>query len=58
MNGGVMFLYSVALVATNAWRLPGPLRIAPWRLAILLLTVLFFGFFSVWAAVDALRQLG
>lgn len=58
MNGGVMFLYSTALLWTNWRRLPPPLRIPPWRLAILGLTVLFFGFFSVWALLDTLARLG
>ncbi len=57
MNGGVMFLYSLALVYMNYYRLPPPVRIAPWRLAILVLTVVFFGCFSVWAAYDTLQKL-
>jgi hypothetical protein len=57
MNGGVMFLYSVALVYMNYFRLPPAIRIAPWRLAILLFTVAFFGCFSIWAAVDGIRQI-
>jgi hypothetical protein len=57
MNGGVMFLYSLALVYMNRWRLPKGVRIAGWRLAILVLTVLFFGFFTGWAAWDTARQL-
>jgi hypothetical protein len=57
MNGGVMLLYSLALVYMNFFRLPPAIRIAPWRLAILLFTVLFFACFTVWAAVDAIRQL-
>jgi hypothetical protein len=57
MNGGVMFLYSVALVYINRYRLPPAIRIPPWRLAILLLTVVFFGFFTAWAGYDAASQI-
>ena len=57
MNGGVMFLYAMALVVMNRFRLPREIRIPNWRLAILLATVLFFGFFSAWAAYDVLSKL-
>ncbi|MDX1947145.1 MAG: Nramp family divalent metal transporter [Pirellulaceae bacterium] len=57
MNGGVMFLYSMALVYINYWRLPAAVRISRWRLAVLVATVLFFGFFSVWAGYDAVRKI-
>jgi len=57
MNGGVMFLYSLALVYINRFRLPPAIRIPNWRLAILVLTVLFFGFFTAWAGYDAARQI-
>ena len=52
-----MFLYAMALVVMNRFRLPPPIRIPPWRLAILLATVLFFGFFSAWAAYDVLSKI-
>jgi hypothetical protein len=57
MNGGVMFLYSLALVYINRYRLPAAIRIPNWRLAILLFTVLFFGFFTAWAGYDASQQI-
>ncbi|HEX5104781.1 MAG TPA: hypothetical protein VFV87_13260, partial [Pirellulaceae bacterium] len=57
MNGGVMFLYAMALVVMNRMRLPREIRIPNWRLAILLVTVAFFGFFTVWAAYDVLAKL-
>lgn len=57
MNGGVMFLYSLALVYINRWRLPAAIRIPSWRLAILLATVGFFGFFTCWAGYDATLQI-
>jgi hypothetical protein len=57
MNGGVMFLYSIALVYINCCRLPAGIRIPPWRLAILVLTVLFFGFFTCWAGYDTVLKI-
>jgi hypothetical protein len=57
MNGGVMFLYSLALIYINRWRLPPAIRIPNWRLAILVITVLFFGFFTAWAGYDAAQQI-
>jgi hypothetical protein len=53
LNGAVMFLYSMVLVYMNRWRLPAAIRIPAWRLIILLLTVLFFGGFTIWAGYDA-----
>jgi hypothetical protein len=57
MNGGVMFLYAMALVVVNRWRLPAAVRIPAWRLAILVATAAFFGFFTVWAGFDLVRFL-
>ncbi len=57
MNGGVMFLYSLALIYVNRWRLPAAIRIANWRLAVLIATAAFFGFFSGWAGYDALHKI-
>ena len=57
MNGGVMFLYSCTLLYMNWFRLPQPIRIAPWRALIMLWSIGFFGFFSVWAVWDGVRQI-
>lgn len=57
MNGGVMFLYSCTLLYMNWFRLPSPVRMRPWRLAIMIWSVGFFGFFSAWALIDTLGQL-
>ena len=57
MNGAVMFLYSMILVHRNRFGLPPALRIPLWRLAILVLTVAFFGAFTCWAAWDLIRSL-
>jgi hypothetical protein len=57
MNGGVMFLYGLALAVINSRRLPAAIRIPGWRLALLVATVGFFGFFSVWAAYSAVLKI-
>jgi hypothetical protein len=57
MNGVVMFLYSMVLVYRNRFGLPAAVRIPLWRLAILLVTVGFFGGFTAWAAWDVARTL-
>jgi hypothetical protein len=56
MNGGVMFFYAAALLYINRWRLPPAVRISTWRMAILAVTVVFFGAFTLWAAYDALAK--
>ena len=55
LNGGVMFLYSCILLYRNRVGLPAAIRISVWRMAILGWTILFFGFFTAWAAYDTLR---
>jgi hypothetical protein len=57
MNGGVMFLYAMILLYVNRFRLPAIVRIPMWRLAILVWTILFFGFFTAWAGYDAISKL-
>ena len=57
MNGGVMFLYSCTLLYMNWFRLPKPVRIAPWRAVIMLWSIAFFGSFSAWAVWDGVRQI-
>lgn len=49
MNGGVMFLYSMTLLYLNCRMLPPPLRTSPLRRIILCWSVLFFGFFALFA---------
>jgi hypothetical protein len=41
----------------NRFRLPKDIRIPHWRLAILIVTVLFFGAFTIWAGYDGVRQI-
>jgi len=50
MNGGVMFFYCMTLLYLNFWKLPPAVRMSPWRLLVMAWAVLFFGFFSFWAA--------
>jgi hypothetical protein len=50
MNGGVMFFYSGLLLYLNRRALPAVVRMRKWRALILVWSVLFFGFFTVWAA--------
>ncbi len=47
LAGFVMFIYSVLLIVLNRRLLPKPIRIRGVRLAVLIWSVLFFGFFSV-----------
>jgi len=50
MNGGVMFLFSITLLILNRRHLRPPLQVSGWRMAALLWSILFFGFFACWAA--------
>lgn len=50
LNGAVMFLYSGMLLYMNWRRLPGPVRMRPWRFAVMGWATLFFGYFTVQAA--------
>jgi hypothetical protein len=49
MNGGVMFFYSITLLWMNRFRLRGAIRMSGWRMAIMIWSILFFGFFTGWA---------
>jgi len=50
LNGMVMFIYSGLLLYMNFYRLPRHVRISLPRAAVLLWSVLFFGFFAGWTA--------
>lgn len=50
LNGGIMCIYSGTLLWLNCRFLPAPLRMSWPRRAIMLWSVLFFGFFGVWAS--------
>ena len=49
MNGGVMFFYSITLLWMNRFRLRGAIRMSRWRMAIMIWSIVFFGFFAGWA---------
>lgn len=55
MNGMVMFIYSGLLLYMNLFRLPKAIRIGPFRAAVLLWSVAFFGFFAFWTGWQVLR---
>ncbi|WP_254507793.1 Nramp family divalent metal transporter [Anatilimnocola floriformis] len=57
LNGVVMLLYAILLFYMNRQRLPADIRIPVWRMAILGWTIIFFGFFSIWAAYDIVLKL-
>jgi len=56
MNGVVMFLYAAALLYINRWRLPAAIRMPGWRMAVLVVTIAFFGTFSAWAGYDVVSR--
>jgi hypothetical protein len=56
MNGGVMFFYSGLLLYLNRKSLPDGIRMSKWRALILVWSVLFFGFFTVWAAASLVAE--
>jgi hypothetical protein len=54
ISGGVMCLYSAALLVLNCRVLPKPLRMSRWRMAVMVWAVLFFGVFALsalWSVV-------
>jgi len=57
MNGGVMFLYSITLLYMNLRSLPQPLRPSWWRSLILVWSILFFGYFTIWAGWAVTKDL-
>ncbi len=54
MNGGVMFIYSGALLYMNTRRLPEAVRMSRARMGVMIWSILFFGFFAFWASGTAL----
>lgn len=58
MNGGVMFLYSGTLVYLNYFNLPRHIATSWWRALVMIWSVFFFGFFTVWAVWDTLVKVG
>jgi hypothetical protein len=56
LNGVVMFLYSGLLLWLNLSSFHGPLRMHPLRIAALVGSVLFFGYFSALTLIDQLAR--
>ena len=52
-----MFIYSMTLIRLNRRYLPAEIRMPWWRLAIMAVVVVFFGFFSVWAMVSVVKDI-
>jgi ABC-type multidrug transport system fused ATPase/permease subunit len=58
LNGIVMFIYSILLIQLNRTALPGAIKIRGGRLAAMLWSVLFFGYFTLFLVFfDIPRQL-
>lgn len=57
LNGAVMFLYSGLLLYLNASKLPPAIRMRPWRMAIMVWSVLFFGVFTAWTGYYLVREI-
>ena len=51
-GGVVMFLYSMLLIVTNRKFLPRSIRLGGWRLVMMIVAVLFYGYFSIALLVD------
>ncbi len=58
LNAVVMFLYSGLLLWLNVRSFGGPLRVRPLRIAVLVISLLFFGFFSGLTLLDQLGLVG
>jgi Mn2+/Fe2+ NRAMP family transporter len=56
-GGVVMFLYSMLLVFTNRRFLPKSIRLGGWRLVMMGLAVVFYGYFSIALLADQLGKL-
>jgi hypothetical protein len=54
INGGIMSIYSITLLWLNCRYLPRPLRMSAPRVAIMMWSVGFFGYFGVRAAWNVL----
>ncbi len=51
LNGMVMFVYSILLIQLNRRGLPPALRVRGYRLAALVFSTLFYGFFAGWLVI-------
>lgn len=56
LNGAVMFVYSILLIQLNRRGLPSAIRVRGFRLAMLVVATLFYGFFAGWLVVVQLQS--
>jgi hypothetical protein len=54
--GFMMFIYSGLLIRLNRRTLPKAVQIGSWRLGVMALVFLFFGFFSVLTIIDQINE--
>jgi hypothetical protein len=52
LSGVVMFIYSILLIQLNRRALPEAVKVKGYRLVILFVSVLFFGYFSIVYIID------
>ena len=57
LSGVVMLVYSVLLIQLNRRALPEAIRVRGYRLGVLVISVLFFGYFSFWYIIDKVPSL-
>lgn len=57
INGVVMFIYSALLIQLNWGKMPEEIKLRSYRLVVMGLTVLFFGYFSVVTIIDQFGNL-
>lgn len=55
-GGVVMFIYSMLLIVTNRRFLPKAIRLTGWRLVMMFVAVLFYGYFSIALLQDQLGK--
>jgi hypothetical protein len=53
----VMFIYSALLIQLNWGKMPEEIKLRSYRLVVMGLTVLFFGYFSVVTVIDQFGSL-
>lgn len=52
LSGVVMFIYSILLIQLNRKALPRAIKVRGYRLGVLIISVLFFGYFSAVYIID------
>lgn len=57
LNGAVMFVYSILLIQLNRKALPEAIKVRSYRLAALVVSILFFGYFTTVYAIDKVPEL-